>query len=96
MANLSEVRDICCGKKYQNKATGEEKTQWTKVGAMFVYDDGRLSIKLDFIPVPDQNGISLAVFKKKTQQRPTRQAPAKEPAMDDLDAIFGPDAVETV
>lgn len=94
MANLKEVRDVCHGKKYTTK-TGEERTTWTKVGAMFVYDNGNLSLKLDFIPVGDPNGVSLAVFKKRDknqQSKPVAQAPVEEASMDDLDEIFGSDA----
>lgn len=37
--------------KYRDKATGEEKKQFSRVGTVFESEDGRLSLKLDTIPI---------------------------------------------
>jgi len=37
--------------KYKDRVTGEEKKQFAKVGTVFESEDGRLSLKLDTIPV---------------------------------------------
>lgn len=37
--------------KYKDKITGEEKKRYATVGTVFESEDGRLSLKLDTIPV---------------------------------------------
>ena len=67
---------------------GEEKKRYTKIGAMFVSDDGNsYSIKLDVLPIPNKDGeIWLSCWDKwedkgseqqSTQQAPQQQAPAQ-------------------
>ena len=40
----------------QPRAGKEGKTYWHKVGVKFVWDDGRESIKLDSLPLPNEKG----------------------------------------
>ena len=40
----------------QPRAGKEGKTYWHKVGVKFVYDDGKESIKLDSLPLPNEKG----------------------------------------
>ena len=57
--------------KYKDKQTGEEKKQYTKVGTVIESEDGRLSLKLDVIPVgPNWSGyISFYPVKERDQQQ---------------------------
>ena len=41
-----EIKNIVAGKRFISK-TGEEKTQWTNVGALFIKDDGTMSVKFN-------------------------------------------------
>lgn len=41
-----QIKDIVAGKKYINKS-GEEKTNWTTVGHIFIKDDGAMSVKFN-------------------------------------------------
>ena len=40
----------------QPKEGKDGKTYWHKVGVKFVYDDGKESIKLDSLPLPNEKG----------------------------------------
>ena len=40
----------------QPRAGKEGKTYWHKVGVKFLWDDGRESIKLDSLPLPNEKG----------------------------------------
>ena len=51
----------------------EGKTYWQKLGVKFVSDDGKESIKLDALPLPNERGeVWLNVF----EQRPREEAGA--------------------
>lgn len=70
--------DVCTitGKFQQN---GQEKNRYLKVGAWFD-NEGRISVKLEALPLPDQNGnVWLSLFlkqdDKQQQQQPQRQQP---------------------
>ena len=45
-----QVKNIVTGQKYTTR-DGQEKTKWTTIGAMFIKDDGKMSIKLEQIPL---------------------------------------------
>jgi len=45
-----QVKNITVGNKYTAK-DGQEKTKWTTIGALFIKDDGKMSIKLEQIPL---------------------------------------------
>ena len=40
----------------QPRAGKDGKTYWHKLGVKFVYDDGKESIKLDSLPLPNEKG----------------------------------------
>lgn len=63
---MKQVKDICISEKYTGK-DGKEKTTWKRIGTFFQAEDGKQSIKLDFIPVAGWNGFA-SVFEQKTQQ----------------------------
>lgn len=63
---------------YQDRATGETKKQFRNVGTLFEYADGRLSLKLECVPiVPEWSGW-LAFYEAKPQGE--RSAPATQKA----------------
>ena len=78
--------DLCVGKPYINKTTGEEKKRWVKVGAMFINHDEvtkapRYSMKFDAYPTGD---VFISAFEKKVYVAPgasTPAAPASRPAV---------------
>ena len=54
---------VLTGRKGKDRATGAEKTYWTKIGMAFPRDDGGYSLSLDALPltgdlllVPDDGG----------------------------------------
>lgn len=58
-------KDLMFGKKYQDKNTGEEKTQWVKCGVVFE-KEGRTSVLLETLPV----GVSGPLWFSIMEQRP--------------------------
>ena len=57
-------------KKYYNVSNGieygqEGKKKWTNCGVLIVDEDGRMSIKLDYIPVNFNGWLSVFDQKKK-------------------------------
>lgn len=78
------------------KSNGEEKKRYSTVGSAFTDDQGRISIKLDTVPVsPDWSGwLSLYPAKERdSQERPARQQSTQRrqdppPAMEDDDIPF--------
>ncbi len=61
-----QILDLCVGKPYQDKTSGQEKKRWVKVGAMFInHDDAgnpRYSMKFDAYPTGD---VFISAFEKK-------------------------------
>lgn len=80
--------DVCTiTGKYQDHS-GQDKNRYMKVGAWFD-NEGRISVKLEAIPLPDPNGgIWLSLFLRKDddqqqqqqQQQPPRQQQQAAPA----------------
>ena len=63
---MSKMYDVCIGNKYTDKATGEEKTRWTRIGVAFLNDDGeKIGIQLDAMPIGNGN---LQAFAKKPKE----------------------------
>lgn len=52
---MAYMGDVCTGRKYKDQQ-GQDKTKYTKIGAWFENDQGQLSVKLDALPMPDENG----------------------------------------
>lgn len=44
------MKDILYAEKYTDKSTGEEKTNWKKIGVLYE-KDGKQSIKLEHSPI---------------------------------------------
>lgn len=81
---MAYMGDVCTGRKYKD-AQGQEKTKYTRIGAWFENDQGQLSVKLDALPMPDQNGecwLKLFVPQPQDgqQQSPPQQQQAPAPA----------------
>lgn len=74
---MNVIGDICFPTgKYIDKKTNEEKTTWTKCGALMQSDRG-YRIKLDVIPLaPAENSGWFMVFEKKDEQ-PKQQNASK-------------------
>jgi hypothetical protein len=67
--------DVCTITGKYNDQQGNEKNRYLKVGAWFD-NEGRISVKLEAIPLPDPNGavwLSLFLRKDDDQQQPAPQ-----------------------
>ena len=59
--------------EYQDRATGVQKKSYLTIGKLFIYQDGGMSLKLDALPMANQN-ISFYDIKPKSQpNQPTNQ-----------------------
>ena len=67
-----QFKDIVVSEKYTTKQ-GEEKTKYTNIGTLFVYDDGGMSVKLDVVPVNWDGKASVYEKKARQPQQPTNQ-----------------------
>ena len=59
-----KVKNIVHVKKYEQN--GEEKKSYQKVGTLFIYDDGGMSMKLDYMPT-ESNG-SFSIYEPKNKE----------------------------
>lgn len=74
MANRVTHKLLATTGKYKG-ADGTEKKRYLQVGVLFTGDDGRMSIKLDAVPVgPEWSGY-LSVFPMDDDRPPQREAP---------------------
>lgn len=56
---------------------GKDKNYSHKIGTMFVNDEGRTSIKLDSLPLPNEKGeVWLNVYEAKPRENARQSAPA--------------------
>lgn len=64
---MSDRLDAMIVTKYQDKATGEDKNRWTKVGAAFATKSGGWTLKIDMpiVLVPGMADLVLAIPKPK-------------------------------
>lgn len=91
-----QILDLCVGKPYTDKASGQDKKRWVKVGAMFINHDEqgnpRYSMKFDAYPTGD---VFISAFEKKENGAQPAQAtrPATTPVTNTATA---PDATEKV
>jgi len=61
--------------------SGEEKKRYTKCGAVFTDDDGRLSIKMDSVPVSSEWSGWFSMYpKKEYDDAPQQSRQSSEPA----------------
>lgn len=47
---MKNIRDLCIAEKYTDKQ-GNEKTSWRKIGRLFIKEGGKISLKMEAIPV---------------------------------------------
>jgi hypothetical protein len=73
-SNIKEIRDICCGSSYTDRY-GQNKTRWTKVGVMFIKEDGKISMLFDAFPTQTN---SLVAFEQKPRDGQGRPAPGEQ------------------
>lgn len=72
---MAERLDALVGRKYKDR-DGNEKTQWTKIGAAWPTQNGGWSITLDALPLPSmgdrglETRIVLMVPKERDDQAP--------------------------
>lgn len=89
--------------EYKDRQTGETKKRWQNVGAVFEGDDGRLSLKLETIPVgPGWSGwISFFPPKDERREQPRndRQERQQSPHLqkqEQAPANYGPDTEDDI
>lgn len=87
---MADRMDVLTAREYEDKATGQTKTSWTKIGTAFKARDGEgWNVILDAFPVsgklmlrePRQDG------ERRQQQRPPARSSGGAPP-DDGDAPF--------
>ena len=60
-------KNLMFGKKYTDKTTGEEKTQWVKCGVVFE-KDGKTSILLEMLPVGVQGPMWFSIMEPRNDR----------------------------
>ncbi len=73
------VKNIVVGQKYTAK-DGQEKTKWTTIGAMFIKDDGKMSVKIEQIPLNWDGQAQVFDRDSQGQQQPQQQGGYSQPA----------------
>lgn len=64
--------------EYEDRQTGKTKKQYRTVGAVLQNDDGRLSLKLETIPVVNFNGWINFYEPRQKDQKPQQQQTASD------------------
>ena len=73
------VKNIVVGQKYTAK-DGQEKTKWTTIGAMFIKDDGKMSVKIEQIPLNWDGQAQVFDRDSQGQQQSQQQGGYSQPA----------------
>jgi len=60
---MKHIYDLCSSREIP----GKEKKAWSKHGVLIVQEDGRMSVKLESMPVGEWNGW-LSVFEKRNNE----------------------------
>ena len=68
------VKDLMYPEKYTQN--GEEKTKWINCGAVFIKDDGKMSLKLSAVPVNCDGQFQ--IFDKKPREGQQPQQPQQQ------------------
>ena len=66
-----KTHDLCVGiSKWVDRESGQERTQWMKVGAMFQNEKGNISIKIEAVPIGrnDDGDLWLSAFVPKPRE----------------------------
>ena len=78
--------------KYTDRQSGEEKKRYQNVGAVFEDDNGRLSIKLDTVPITPEWSGWLACYEPDRERGGSRgQSAAPAPQRESRGADPAPD-----
>jgi hypothetical protein len=90
-----KIKELAVGVRKYTDGTGQEKTQWENIGAIFKNEEGKsfISIKRTFnpagVPNPDQkDSIIVSMFEPKEKDGAQAAAPAKAAAPIDDDIPF--------
>lgn len=79
---MAKIKDVVArGEEYQDR-NGNQKVRWINCGAMFKNNEGKVSIKLDSLPVNFDGWLSLFDPKPRKEAAPQTENPA--PFDDDL------------
>jgi len=76
-----ELRDICTARAYTDKATGQEKKSWYKIGTAFIHSDGKIG--LQFAAFPVTGDCMLFERKQKDGYQAQPQTQSSPPASDE-------------
>ena len=80
MAQVQKIYDATIVTGEYTNAQGEQKKSYLKIGTLFQYSDGGMSLKLDAVPVGNGN-INFYERKPKQQQQPQQyQQPMQQQA----------------
>jgi hypothetical protein len=73
-------------------AGGEEKTAWTRIGSLLVKDDGKMSLKLDALPLPNDKGeVWVSFFEPKPREEKPSGGGNRPSDIDNDEVPFGPE-----
>ena len=80
---MAKIKDVVArGGEYQDRQ-GNTKVRWINVGSMFKNNEGKVSIKIDAMPVGEWDGW-LNLFDPKPRNQ-TAEKPSKPPQDDGFD-----------
>lgn len=71
---MRKTHDLAASAGEYTNSHGEKKKRWVNVGAMFQGDDGRISIKLEAMPVGPEWSGWFSAFPVDRNREPSRPA----------------------
>ena len=63
---------------------GEKKKKYQKVGTLFMYDDGGMSIKMEYIPIESNGKFAVYASEPKTKTQSEKRAEEVKELVDGL------------
>ena len=101
MASRKKYDAVATVGEYTDKATGEKKKRYATVGTVFENEEGKLSLKLDTVPIAPGWSGSIQFFTPTERDQPRALPPGRRtppgmppaattalpPAADDLDDL---------
>jgi paraquat-inducible protein B len=73
---------------YKDKNTGDDRTNWLKVGVVVETRNGGLALKIESLPPLWDGWVQLATPKTKEQSAPQESTQPQQQSMDDPDIPF--------
>ena len=73
---------------YKDKNTGDDRTNWLKVGVVVETRNGGLALKIESLPPLWDGWVQLATPKTKEQSAPQENTQPQQQSMDDPDIPF--------